>query len=314
MVLWRQGPKGSEGRGWTVVGALIRYKKGQQREARIREENETVRERVKGLYEGMVRAMKRVLMEEVAMRAIREYHGLQEGMWGVEKKAEIERVEEQETSLAQQIRRALGQAHEAQQKGDSALATQHHEEASRLREEMEQQGRERDEGQQARSAAVDARDTSSTREATGTESGAGASGRVAQGRGEQQVGVSEHGMEATRESKEESAREQKTWGKGETQEGGEADVYEARSEEMGGTQEEARFAREEGARPSSMGSEEPTQRAGEATGSARERGERDDGADSEEGGETGAVGTSGGDEEGTTLHTVLTLAPWVQAS
>ena len=118
----------------------------------------------------------------------------------------------------------IGQAHEAQQKGSSALATRHHEEASRLREEMEQQGRERDEGQQARSTAVDTMDTSSTREATGTESGAGTSGQVAQGRGGQQVGVSEHGMEATRESKEKSAREQRTWGKGETQEGGEEDV------------------------------------------------------------------------------------------
>ena len=82
---------------------------------------------MKGLYEGMVRAMKRVLMEEVALRAIREYHGLQEGVWEVEKKAEIEGVEGQETSLAQRIRMALGQAHEAQQKGNSALATQHHE-------------------------------------------------------------------------------------------------------------------------------------------------------------------------------------------
>merc|ERR1711965_951858 len=108
-------------------------------------------------------------------------------MEAVEKKAGTEGVEGQETSLAQRIRLALGQAHEAQQEGNSALATQHHEKASRLREEMEQQGRERDEGQQARSAAVDAMDTSSTREATGTESGAGASGRVAQGRGEQQV-------------------------------------------------------------------------------------------------------------------------------
>ena len=41
-----------------------------------------MRKRVKGLYEGMVRAMKRVLMEEVAMRAIREYHGIKEGVRG----------------------------------------------------------------------------------------------------------------------------------------------------------------------------------------------------------------------------------------
>ena len=58
---------------------MYTYKKGQQREKCIREENEAVTKHVKGLYEGMVRAMKRVLMEEVAMRAIREYHGLQEG-------------------------------------------------------------------------------------------------------------------------------------------------------------------------------------------------------------------------------------------
>ena len=111
----RQGPKGSGSSGWTVVGALIRYKKGQQREKRIRDENETVMQRVKGLYESMVRAMKRVLMEEVAMRAIREYHGLQEGVWEVEKEAGTEGVKEQEASLAQRIRLALGQAHEAQQ-------------------------------------------------------------------------------------------------------------------------------------------------------------------------------------------------------
>jgi hypothetical protein len=78
-------------------------------------------------------------------------------------------------------------------------------------------------------------------------------------------------MEATRESRERSTREQTPWGKGETQEGSEVDAYEARSEEVGGTQGEARVAREEGTRASSVGSEEPTQRVGEAMGSARER-------------------------------------------
>ena len=57
--------------------------------------------------------------------SIREYHGLQEGVWEVEKEAGIEGVEGQETSLAQRIRLALGQAHEAQQEGNSALAAQH---------------------------------------------------------------------------------------------------------------------------------------------------------------------------------------------
>ena len=141
-------------------------------------------------------------------------------------------------------------------------------------------------------------DTSSAQAATGMESGAGTSGRVAQGQGEQQVGASEHDMEATRESRERSTREQTPWGKGETQEGSEVDAYEARSEEVGGTQGEARVAREEGTRASSVGSEEPTQRAGEAMGSARERGERDGGTDSEDGSETGVVGSSGSRGEG----------------
>ena len=51
--------------------------------------------------------------------------------------------------------------------------------------------------------------TSNARAAKETESGAGASERVAQERREQQGGASEYGEETTRESEEESARETK---------------------------------------------------------------------------------------------------------
>ena len=167
------------------------------------------------------------------MRAIREYHGLQGGVCEVEEEAETEGAEEQETTLAQQIRHALGQAHDAQREGNLSLAAQHHKTASRLRDEMEQQGRGRSGEQQARSDAESAMNTSNARAAKETESGAGASERVAQERREQQVGASEYGEETTRESEEESAREQQPWGTEETQEGGGTDTYETGREEDG---------------------------------------------------------------------------------
>ena len=110
----RKKGKRQGGEGWTVAGALIRYKKGELRERRNEETTEAMKQ-ARELQESMIRALRRTLLEAVAEQAVREYHGLteegegEEGAGtGTQEAAEVTEVADEEGSEGDVIHVAQG--------------------------------------------------------------------------------------------------------------------------------------------------------------------------------------------------------------